>query len=403
MPSVDFPYQRGTNYWALDAPGDSWTQPSEDTIGRAGQQYLGRGLTDTSPWMNDQNYFSNLYNSEEAFNFRKSRSAPQSQAAPSGGGGNPRDLWNSWYQSAANKPRQSQNTSLQPFVDYLTQQGVTGARVNVDPHGFGKGIDLNNQFIKLLDGYDNPIWIDNWNEQGGGAPGAGAGYTDPSSELYLNELLSRMEQLRKPVNDPMAPLYQLMALSRVQNLKEQPYTGGEDAALVNRYMQPLTMARDAELEQNKERIGARGMLASSGLLDELNKGTNQNYQRGVAQGSSDLAVRAVDEKQRRLDEALSVLAQLTQFGRTQRNEDDQRSSELINLASQFPQMDERRLQALLQASNDGGAASQAGGQIMAQRSQALQQQLLHSNTQAQRDAAWGEFFGSLLNNWDTLF
>jgi hypothetical protein len=318
-------------------------------------------------------------------------------------GGDPRNLWQEWW-GAGNRARQSQNTSLQPFVDYLKQRGID-ASVNVDPHGMGKGINLNGQFIKLLDGYDNPIWEDYANEGAGGGTGAaGGGGNDPSRELFINELLSRMESLRKPVDDPLAPLYQLMALTRVQNLQGEPFTGGDDAALRAKYMDPLTQARDAELQANKERIGARGMLPSSGLLDELNKTTNQGYQRGVAIGSNDLAVRAIDERQRRQMEQLDVLSDLLSQGRTARGEDDRRGQEIIELAALFPEMDERRLQMLLQASGDSTAnASAASTSLLQQGSQDLQARLLQSRTDAERNAAWGEFFGSLLDNWDDIF
>lgn len=327
--------------------------------------------------------------------------SPAPQAAPQQpqpAGGDPRSLWNSWYQSAGQKPRQSMNTSLQPFVDYLKSQGLN-AEVNVDPHGFGKGINLNGQFIKLLDGYDNPIWEDYANAGQGG----GAQTQDPSSELYINELLARMGVLRQPVQDPLAPLYQLMALTRVQNLAGDPYTGKDDAALTARYMNPLTQARDAELQANKERIGARGMLPTSGLLDELNKGTNQNYQQGVAIGSNDLAVRAVDERQRRQDEQLSVLADLLRQGQGARREEDLRGQELIDLAAMLPAHDERRMQLLLDASNDGGAAANAGNVLLSQQANAIAERYRQAQTDAQRDAIMGEFFGSLLDNWDEWF
>lgn len=314
---------------------------------------------------------------------------------PSPMGGNPRDLWNSWYGSASSKPRQSQNTSLQPFVDYLTSQGITGARVNVDPHGFGKGIDLNGQFIKLLDGYDNPIWEDF-------AGGGGGGSTDPHADLYFNELMARMEQLRKPVNDPLAPLYQLMALERVKKLQGDPFTGGEDAALTARYMNPLTQARDASLQRNREAIGARGMLPSSGLLQELNQDTERGYEQNVAAGSNDLAVRAVNERQARQQEQLQVLSQLLGFGRTQRTEQDQRANELIKLAAEFPGFDERRLGMLMDAGNDNSSA-QGANAVLNQQSIQLRQQIENARTQAERDKAWGDFFGSLIDNWDSIF
>jgi hypothetical protein len=303
--------------------------------------------------------------------------------------------------------RQSSPAGWDDLIKALQTEGynyTTDARTDGLHKGLYEGGDPN-KFIKILNGMDQPIWMpggDAPGAGGGSVPGAGAGYTDPSSQLFINELLSRIENLRKPVEDPMAPLYQLMALTRVQNLQGEPYTGADDAALTARYMNPLTQARDAELQQNKERIGQRGMLPTSGLLDELNKTTNQSYQQGVATHSNDLAVRAVDERQRRQQEQLSVLSDLLTQGRTARSEEDRRGSEIVDLAKMLPDMDTQRLNSLLGASGDNSAAQASSG-LLAQNAQRMQQDLLNAQTQAQRDAIWGEFFGSLLNNWDSIF
>lgn len=296
--------------------------------------------------------------------------------------------------------------------DLIKALAAEGYNYTLDsrPDGMHKALYKNgdpNQAIKILNGYDQPIWepiLNGGSAEGGAAAGSQGGTQDPNSELFINEVLSRIAQLRKPVDDPLAPLYQLIAMQRVQGLNGAPYTAGEDAALTAHYMNPLTQARDAEIQQNKERIGARGMAPTSGLLDELNRGTNASYQSGVAQSSNDLAVRAVDEKQRRQQEQLSVLSDLLGYGKSQRNEDDQRGQEIVSLAGQLTGMDDKRLAALLQASGSGdNAASSAQSGLLQQGQQQLQARLQASNNQADRDAAWGEFFGTVLNNLDKLF
>lgn len=294
--------------------------------------------------------------------------------------------------------------SLDSLIASLRAEGwVNAKRADHNGQPSNDKIDLGNgqgADVIFSEGMPNAAWA--WQPYSTGGSGGGGGTGDPSSELFINEVLSRIGALHQPVNDPLAPLYQLMAMQRIQGLQGAPYTAGEDAAMTARYMNPLTTARDAELQANKERIGARGMLPTSGLLDELNKGTNANYQTGVALGSNDLAVRAVDEKQRRQDEALDVLSKVLGFNKGQRTEEDQRGQSIIDLAGMLPAMDERRLALLNQSATDNSAAQGVNG-LLQQQSTALQQKLLHANTQAQRDAAWGEFFGTLLNNWGSLF
>lgn len=293
---------------------------------------------------------------------------------------------------------QSAHSAAEPLTGLIAELKRNGISADAFMYGAtpsGNEITLNGQKYKVKTG-DNASW---WDPSQGDSGGGGS---DPNSELYFNELLSRIQQLRQGVNDPMAPLYQLMGLQRIQSLQGAPFTGAEDAALTARYMNPLTQARDQQLQQNKEQISAHGMLPTSGLLQELNKGTNANYQTGVALGANDLGVRAVQEKQRRQDEQLQILTDLLSQGRNARTENNQQADELINLASQFPAFDERRLAALTNASQDTSAA-QGTQALVNQQSLQLQAALQHAKNQAERDAAWGAFFGSIINNWDKIF
>ncbi len=191
-----------------------------------------------------------------------------------------------------------------------------------------------------------------------GSAGGGYGAGDGSSnELYVNEIMNRLQALHQPVQDPLQPLYQLMALQRVQNLNGAPYTAGEDAALTAHYMDPLTQARDAALGRNKEQAGARGFLPTSGLSQSLNQGVERDYEKAVAGGANDLAVQAVNEKQRRQDEQLTILSQLLTQNQGARGEDNARAQELLATAGLLPGIDQQSLNALLAASNDNSAGN----------------------------------------------
>lgn len=218
-----------------------------------------------------------------------------------------------------------------------------------------------------------------------------------STELYVNEILSRLKALRQPINDPMTIALQRAALERVQGLQGAPYTAGEDAALIARYREPVTQARDVEYQRNREEASRRGFMASSGLLDVLDQATNRAYQGAVAQGANDLGVQAVAEKQRRGQEALAILASLVQNETAQRNEMEQRSQELVRTASLLPGMDERRLQLLLDASNAGTASTNSALSNLLQLGRLNQSSNQTNNANAQNNSAtFGAYLARIL-------
>lgn len=191
----------------------------------------------------------------------------------------------------------------------------------------------------------------------GAAAGPGAdttvGYDDPATKLFMNELLARLEELRQPVNDPFQNLYSILALNRVNDLGGAPYTAGEDAALRTKYMDPLTQARDTAKQQKAEELSRRGIGPTSGVfIDAMNK-IDQGYEHAVGAASNDTAIRAIDEKQARAQQQLSILVNLLNMSAGTRSEQNARSQELLQTASVPMSIDEQRLQLLLNASSEG--------------------------------------------------
>lgn len=234
-------------------------------------------------------------------------------------------------------------------------------------------------------------------------PGPDHGYDDPNAKFYLDEIMKRYNELNNTQPDPWEDLLKLFAMSRVGDLGGAPYTAGEDAALVTKYRDPLVQARDAELQQNKERIASRGMMPTSGLLDSLNRGTNANYQAGIAKGSNDLGVRAVDEKQRRADEQLTILNSIMGVNRQGVDRQNANRDQMLQLAKMFPDFDATRLNQLLSASGTSADTSGPLNSLMsmgnqnldAVKLQQLLQQTANGNSQAS-SAAWGQILGYLL-------
>lgn len=213
------------------------------------------------------------------------------------------------------------------------------------------------------------------------------------TDVYTNEILTRLDQLRQPINDPVKPLYDKMSLDRIANLGGDPYTSGEDAALRAKYMSPLTEARDAALTRNREQMGARNLLPSSGLRFAQDNTIEGNYEHAVAGGSNDLAVRAIDEKQKRQREQLDVLTNMLGMNRTGRAEDTLQFQDLLQTAKRLPELDQQTLDYLLRAAGDPGSANTTLGQLTG----ATQTNQINQQNQNQQNAQmWGQIIASII-------
>jgi hypothetical protein len=182
------------------------------------------------------------------------------------------------------------------------------------------------------------------------------GYDDPSTMAFFNQLLSRLDQLNQPINDPAQTAFANTTMDAVQRLLAAPYSGADTQALITSMMNPLAQSRDQQLAQNKERISARGMLPSSGLLDELNKSTNNSYDQAVATGGNQLAVNGINLQRSNLLAALQALSGLVSTNRANRSEQNSLYDQAVQLASVFPEFDNQRLAMLLQASGEGASS-----------------------------------------------
>lgn len=228
-----------------------------------------------------------------------------------------------------------------------------------------------------------------------GSSGGGGGN---ASDVYVNEILSRLSALHQPVNSPMNTLLQLVALNRVKDLGAAPYSSAEDAALVAKYRNPATQARDAALSQQQESLARYGYLPSSGLAQKQRADIQNTYQQGIAQASNDLAVRAVGQKQQNAQEQLAILASLMGNETSMRNEDLQRTLESVQTAQLLPQLQQSQLQSLITASNPGTDQTAALSALMQMLGLNQHQNQIDQGNQQANAAAWGQYLAYVLQN-----
>lgn len=350
--------------------GDQLLGSLRSAISDAYTSSLGRSITEpeytnwikstgnaSAPWtMTDPMWAQSIANSPEAQAYRAKQTDLNIPKPPGGYQGyNPNgpqaQIDPGWFQQTFGAP--GTPGELNALEQSLSQYGIKVLRNAAGVAGkiqypTGQVVDI----IKAAGAGGQGF---QWLPEGGPADTSTAYGNSASTQLYVNEILARLEALRQPVNDPMLPLLQSLALQRVNSLQGDPYTAGDNAALIAKYQQPLTDARDAELQRRKEELSARNIGPSSGLYQQQLADVGSAYTKGVAGISNNLAVQAIDEKNRRAQEALSILASLVGAGQQQRSEVNAQANDLLRVAALLPGLDESRLQLLLQASGDPSA------------------------------------------------
>lgn len=414
--------------------------PTYTEVAAAYQKYLGRamGANEYQMWATRPDWEQGISGSQEAKNFQAAHPGGNNITSSTGpyaniqgfdygklSGATPYDSAEKYsdavrvFSQGLGSGVQLGRNNLQSMVDYAKSRGFGNAQaVGDDKIDFGDGRGA----IDVIQS-NGSVWFQNGADRlggggggAGGAGGSGAGgaggnagydmtggagssqtqYGDQSTNLLLNTIMQRMEQLQHPVKDPMSDLYQLYGLGRVGGLEGAPFTNADDAALLAKYREPLTQARDAAHQQTAERMGARGIGPTSGLYQGEQGKVDQAYVKGVAGISNDLGVRAIDERQKRQDRQLQVLSDLVNAGRNTRNEQTARSQELLSTAAMPMQIDQDRLKLLLSASGDGSGSSALMNNLMQLQSLNNSQSRYNDQQSADQAKMWGDWIAQIV-------
>jgi len=368
---------------------------SKDQIGQDEYLNWARDLGNGQWGFSTGNWQDLIKNSAEAQAYRQRTAAGGSNTG--GGSANAAQIGQAWLAYANGLGRRP---SSQDVADFFAKNSGWGASVGGSK---GNKVTIGGKTYKLIGATSDPNaafaqWLDITNGEGSSDTTSTYG-NSANTELYVNEILSRLQQLRQPIDDPFNRALQVQALQRVQQLQGDPYTAGQDAALVAKYREPLTQARDAQYQRNREEAARRGFMQSSGLLGVLDQNTDKAYQQAVASGSNDLAVQAITERDRRAQEGLAILSALVNAENARRTEIDNRSNQLVSTAALLPGLDERRLSLLLDAANGGTQANNSALSNLLQLATLNQSANQTNSANSQNNAAtFGAYLAQLLKN-----
>lgn len=162
-----------------------------------------------------------------------------------------------------------------------------------------------------------------WLEGGGYVPGGGE-FTDPYGMQFEQGVAERLRSLLdEPTRDRLnqyvgrlldadgrkqASTAQFVdALrGRVSELQAPPYTAGDEAVLRAKAFDALERRRAETIKNNREQVYARGFAPTSGLVRQADARTNRVFEEARTGIESNLLLQAIEETQRRKDQALGL-------------------------------------------------------------------------------------------------
>jgi hypothetical protein len=128
--------------------------------------------------------------------------------------------------------------------------------------------------------------------------------TDPlrtSLDAYVQQLLQAEESKKANVGQFVDAMR-----GRITELQKPAYSEGDEAVLRAKAFDQFERRRQQTLKNNREQVYARGFEPTSGLVQEADQDTNQQFEEGRTAIESDLLLSGLQETQRRKDQALSL-------------------------------------------------------------------------------------------------
>lgn len=211
-------------------------------------------------------------------------------------------------------------------------------------------------------------------------------------EDIINQQLSALEQ---PQSNPAMDQLLEFLNKQFQTLSTAPGYSPEDLALLRtQFLEPIERDRAAGRQRVLERTAARGMLPSSGLHEQdLQEMVDRPSEERRIAAQRDLAIDAINRRRQDLDRALN-LGQVgaVQIPGLQRDEDRQRRTEALQLASILYDLPNRALQENLAVINGAPGPESLFNQ-------AVQLQNVRNQQQAINQQKWAQI-GALLAGLD---
>jgi hypothetical protein len=218
-------------------------------------------------------------------------------------------------------------------------------------------------------------------------PYPGFQFNDPYTKQLEDTVRQEIAALSQPQQNPALDQLLRFIGDRFQTLTTTPgYSPQDLAVLRTQALEPIEQDRAASQQRALQRAAAAGYLPTSGItgLTQAPNGGVESidmpYDRLRAQAERDLAINAINKRNSDLQQALQ-LGQIAgvQIPQTQRAEDQQRRSELLNLTSILYDLPARAEQQALAVVNGTEGPKDLFSQSVQAQQAAMQQQQANAN------------------------
>lgn len=291
---------------------------------------------------------------------------------------------------------------LQPLMQqYRQQRGVGDGRAAADDAGLFH--DQGFQSFVQTGSMQNAIASA---QNGGGASrdqynisSPGFQFNDPYTKQLEDVAQQQIGNLSQPQSNPQLETLLQFLGKRFDELTTTPGYSPDDLAVMRtQALDPIEQDRAASNQRALQRAAAGGFLPTSGITHAAvapNGGTetiDATYDRMRAAAQRDLAIKAIDKRNADLNQAVNVgqLAGVT-IPQGQRQEDQQRRSELVSLAQLLYNLPR---QAMLDAQGVVQGTSNPND-VFTQGLQAQQQQVKQQREDAQKWASIGQLIAQM--------
>jgi hypothetical protein len=228
------------------------------------------------------------------------------------------------------------------------------------------------------------------------APSAGSNpnvFTDPATVEWEKALRAMVDRLNQPANIPdYAPLTDYMR-KYIAQLQQPGHSPAQQDLIQTQTLDPLERQRTAARQQVVQRLAARGIAPSSGIVEKALEDVDQQFNQMRTGAQAKFATDEIDLNRQNADKALQVGGQLAGLQAGLFSGDEQRSRAAVDMLKQLPQFADSRLQLALATLGAGNVNSSLFSNLQGFLQQGMNQQGADQNYYAQIANIIAQIFG----------
>jgi len=218
-------------------------------------------------------------------------------------------------------------------------------------------------------------------------------FSDPATKEWEQALRAMVDRLNKPTNLPdYQPLVDYMR-QYIEQLKQPGHTAEQQDLIQTQTLDPLERQRQAAHQQVIQRLAARGIAPSSGVVEKALQDVDRQFEQLRTKTQADFALNEIDLNKSNKDRALAVGGQLAGLEAGMASGDEQRANQAVSMLFQLPQFANTRLQLALQTLGSGQVNPGLFSNLGMFQQQGQQQQQQDQNYYAQIAALIAQLYG----------